>query len=1065
MHRVLMTCVVSFLYIICIAQHSRSLQQQILTLSDLPVQSMVKLNNQELHNHELNRREFSSEAPRFAHPIEVNFNPKEHGTWESVGDQAIWRLVIESKGAHSLNLGFAKFHLPSSAALYIYDYEGKERVRPFVSADNEEHEQLWTPLISGDKLIVEINIALADKNSLELELIYVNHDFMDIQKSISDACHIDIKCGEADGYPDVDTYRDQIRSIGLYTLNGVSTCTGFLINNTRQDCRPYFMTANHCNLNEDNAATMVTYWNYENSYCRPPGSYSSAEPGNGLFTQFNSGAALRATWSDSDFTLVEMDDEIPDEANAYFCGWDISSNLPSRGVVIHHPNLEEKRISFKYSPLYLGQWGQEATPVTNGNHLIVNSWDLGSTDDGSSGAPLFNRSGLAVGQLHGGLADCSNSEYDAFGRLFSSWTGGGLPKNRLKDWLDPDNLGSLILEGRNCALILELSDNDFTKCRTDSFFDVEVAVGESFQGLVELSFEALPAGAFAFYDQAFVNPGQSTTLNIANIQNLSPGSYNMTIVARDQVQTQHIELNFKIEENVASAPFLVSPQNLTTIDVVDPLLIWEKASEATSSIIQLATDINFNENLIEVEISESQYSLSKVLQPNQAFFWRIKSRNACGDSDWSAVNQFLAINLSCSISQSLESFEIIEEEPSEIFSPLMHNGEGSIISVAVTNILGSHSFVGDLSFTLISPAGTEVLLLRNRCGSFRDFDIGFADDGSVNIECPLENRSVYQPSQPLNAFRGEPAAGEWILKIEDRSAFDGGQLLSWSLEICTNPSTEYSLSADLDMIDICSNESISIPLTLGQSFNNNPNLFFETNIPELAKVNYENGIPNLILNPEASISIGNYPLSVKVNDAFGNGDEFGLDVIVKEAPSEFELANPINETVFESDELTFNWSLSTFADEYIFEIGLDENFNEIVFRDTVELSNVSLENNFDFSITYYWRIIAINRCGSFISGGRTFTVSQTNSVNKVFNNFLDIYPNPANEIIYLELQNHDIRDVDLSIHSLDGKMVTNGPIQFENGIYTLSVKHWPPGVYLVTTLNEGQVQISRIVVQ
>jgi len=53
------------------------------------------------------------------------------------------------------------------------------------------------------------------------------------------------------------------------------------VNNVRQDLKPYFMTANHCGITSGNAASLVVYWNYQNSTCRPPGSPASGNPGNG----------------------------------------------------------------------------------------------------------------------------------------------------------------------------------------------------------------------------------------------------------------------------------------------------------------------------------------------------------------------------------------------------------------------------------------------------------------------------------------------------------------------------------------------------------------------------------------------------------------------------------------------------------------------------------------------------------------------------------------------------------------------------------------------------------------
>ena len=84
----------------------------------------------------------------------------------------------------------------------------------------------------------------------------------------------------------------------------------------------------------------------------------------------------------------------------------------------------------------------------DGTHWRVGQWEDGTTEPGSSGSGLWDPDQHLVGQLHGGYASCSSITSDCFGRLSRSWNGGGASANRLKDWLDPDNTGVLVADGR-----------------------------------------------------------------------------------------------------------------------------------------------------------------------------------------------------------------------------------------------------------------------------------------------------------------------------------------------------------------------------------------------------------------------------------------------------------------------------------------------------------------------------------------------------------------------------------------------------------------------------------------
>jgi hypothetical protein len=134
-------------------------------------------------------------------------------------------------------------------------------------------------------------------------------------------------------------------------VGGIDFCSGTLINNARNDCTPYFLTAEHCSITTNNQSSVVVYWNYQNSTCREPGSNASGGIGNGLRNQFNSGAVIRADLQDSDFSLLELDDPIDPAFDLYFAGWSREFELPDSSVCIHHPGVEEKRISFDFDRL------------------------------------------------------------------------------------------------------------------------------------------------------------------------------------------------------------------------------------------------------------------------------------------------------------------------------------------------------------------------------------------------------------------------------------------------------------------------------------------------------------------------------------------------------------------------------------------------------------------------------------------------------------------------------------------------------------------------------------------
>lgn len=140
----------------------------------------------------------------------------------------------------------------------------------------------------------------------------------------------------------------------------------------------------------------------------------------------------------SDFALLKLVESVRNIPAyiPYYLGWTRSSSLPTKGTVIHHPRGDIKKIAIDNNTL---------GKAINNTHWKV-TYDVGTTERGSSGAPLLNQNKLVVGQLHSGGIGCNIS--DNYGRFDVSWDYGSVATRRLKDWLDANNTGMMQLEAR-----------------------------------------------------------------------------------------------------------------------------------------------------------------------------------------------------------------------------------------------------------------------------------------------------------------------------------------------------------------------------------------------------------------------------------------------------------------------------------------------------------------------------------------------------------------------------------------------------------------------------------------
>lgn len=390
------------------------------------------LDVQKMHEQEI-AREVKGEAPHFAVPRAMNLNALTDKNWVENNDQLIWSHRFTAPNAVSLNFGFTKFNLPKGARLEIRSVDFAKSIRPFTSLDNNEARELWTPVIMSDDVVVELTVPASFINEVELELGSVGQGFRTFAQRTqkSGSCNIDVVCEEG------RDWSKEINAVAVISTGGSSFCTGFMVNNTAGDRSPFFMTANHCRITSSSAPSLVTYWNYQTSTCHGARD--------GKLDNFNTGSKFLAASAKSDFTLVKLLQSPKAEWGVAYAGWDRSGTPASTAIAIHHPNTDEKSISFSFKPTQITNYLGETSPG-DGTHVRVVSWDKGTTEPGSSGSPLFDQDHRVIGQLHGGYAACDSITSDYYGAFSVSWNGEGRVGTRLNDHLDGANRGDLFVD-------------------------------------------------------------------------------------------------------------------------------------------------------------------------------------------------------------------------------------------------------------------------------------------------------------------------------------------------------------------------------------------------------------------------------------------------------------------------------------------------------------------------------------------------------------------------------------------------------------------------------------------
>ncbi len=389
--------------------------------------------------------------PKFGHPFDVSLNLQNSGTWSTLpnGDQ-VWQLTIVCPNALSINFLYDQFWMPEGGQFFIYNKNKTQTIGAFTNKNNKPDRKFGTGLVYGEEVTLEYYEPKAVKNQGSISINTVIHGYRYIRlednfRGYEDAaaCQVNTICAQGAGW------ENEIKSVALMLL-GPRYCTGTLLNNADENCQPLLLTSNAClssydAINNPVASGFTFYWRYESPNCANGGVGNEGtinETTNGAFVLANSGLTSQIT--DSDFALLELIEDPNANYDVYYAGWDRNPSAPNNMAAIHHPLGDVKKISLDNGTAFTSGF-----VVPGSTHWLIFNWETGIMEDGSNGAPLFNSAKRFVGQHSGGLSNCGNPMEDYFGRLSYSWNNNGAtdPRRRLRDWLDPSNINTMVQDG------------------------------------------------------------------------------------------------------------------------------------------------------------------------------------------------------------------------------------------------------------------------------------------------------------------------------------------------------------------------------------------------------------------------------------------------------------------------------------------------------------------------------------------------------------------------------------------------------------------------------------------
>ncbi|MEL4306618.1 reprolysin-like metallopeptidase [Joostella sp. CR20] len=619
------------------------------------------------------------------------------------------------------------------------------------------------------------------------------------------------------------------------------------------------------------------------------------------------------------------------------------------------------------------------------------------------------------------------------------------------------NQATLSIEASDYALLFDTLEYNICQPNTLTIPFTYHSYG-TFSEPVTFSATNIPPGLVVNFSETTVTSNDTAVnVTIDNTENLTVGINDFTIVATSeggQIKEYPIELS--IFSNTFEAINITSPTNGATEQPLQTILTWDEYTNANSYAIQISKSSNFSNIIVDETTTLTQYQPTN-LEETTTYYWRIKPINTCGEGNFTSTSSFTTINISCESYVSNATLYISSVGTSTTTSNLTITDNGSLSSITV-GVDITHSWLEDLSISLISPSGTVVPLIAEQCGDRDNIVATFSDDGN-NISCATTTPTlsgIIKPQQTLSILSGEPIKGTWKLKVDDANNDDGGSINSFRINLCVNGdlSTDTDKDGVLDEDDLCPNTPIGAKVDI-----------YGCEIFSLPTNNYR-----IKLTDESCISSNNGSITIDASENYnytatltGNGTFTTQDF---KASTEFtNLSAGSYQLCFTTD------ASSTYQQCFDVQINEPEPLNVIANKSNKNSVSLNLSGSDVYLIELNGILQKTNRdfvelnLKKGINALKVYTEKDCQGIYQeliISSGEMAIFPNPFIDELTIYTDTPSIKN-SISIFNITGEMVNSQTqISDENGHIKLYLSSLTSGLYMMNIQNENTTKTFKL---
>jgi hypothetical protein len=166
----------------------------------------------------------------------------------------------------------------------------------------------------------------------------------------------------------------------------------------------------------------------------------------------------------------------------------------------------------------------------------------------------------------------------------------------------------------------------------EASYDVYVNLNDSsFDGTVQLTVSGQPAGTDTNFPLSVVPPSISK-LTILNIGTEDVGSFTLDVIGTSTGEPAETNVQLQIFSSAPETVTLLQPGEKATSVDLKPFFAWSSASQASSYLLQVAIDDNFDNIVYSATVEDTSHTAESMLDSITTYYWQITAANVCGES-------------------------------------------------------------------------------------------------------------------------------------------------------------------------------------------------------------------------------------------------------------------------------------------------------------------------------------------------------------------------------------------------------------------------------------------------